>query len=92
MLVDGGSVFDVVIVVVWMFEDCLLFNVGCGVVYMVEGKYEFDVVVMDGVMFGVGVICCVICVCNLVFVVWCVMEVSEYVLFVGVGVDVFVVV
>lgn len=87
---DGGSVLDVVIEVVCLFEECLLFNVGKGLVFISVGMYEFDVLIMDGVMLVVGVVICVKCLCNLIFVVCVVMECSEYVLFIFEGVEVFV--
>lgn len=87
----GGLVLEVVIEVVCLLEDCLFFNVGYGVVYISEGKYELDVCVMNGVDFVFGVVVCVIKLCNFILVVCMVMEKSEYVLLVGFVVEVFVV-
>lgn len=44
----GGESLDVIIVVINVFENLLYFNVGCGVVYIYDGVYEFDVLIMDG--------------------------------------------
>lgn len=74
MLEVGESVLDVVMEVVCLLEECLLFNVGIGVVFTCDEIYELDVCVMDGNILKVGVVVGVSYLCNLVFVVWLVME------------------
>lgn len=86
----GKFVIDVVIVLFIVLEDDLLFNVGCGLVFIYVGMLEMDVVIMDGYMLCVGLVVVVLDVKNFIVLVCVVMEYMLYVMLVGVGVEVFV--
>lgn len=74
MLEAGESALDVVTEAVRLLEECLLFNVGIGVVFTRDEIYELDVCVMDGNILKVGAVAGVSYLRNSVFVVRLVME------------------
>lgn len=77
----------VVVEIIKIFESLLLFNVGIGVVYIFDGEYEFDVLIMYGGSKNVGVVVGVKIIRSLIEVVLLVMNEFLYVMFLGRGVE-----
>lgn len=89
ILSDGGSSIDAVEKVINILEDSPLFNAGKGAVFTANGINELDASIMDGKTLNAGAAARLTHVKNPISLVRKIMEVSQHVMLVGDGAEIF---
>lgn len=89
ILIAGGSSIDAVEKVINILEDSPLFNAGKGAVFTANGINELDASIMDGRTLNAGAAARLTHVKNPISLVRKIMDISEHVMLVGEGAEIF---